>query len=87
LSIVIWVAFETDHFNVDDCPRSIEDGSAENSVISGAAGGGGAGAGAAGGGGGGGGGAFFLQPEASATSKIAIQMTLNFRFINTIFAS
>jgi hypothetical protein len=88
--MVISVALLTDHFSVDDCPRSMVEGSAENSVISGAGAGGGGGAGCTGGGGGGGGGAFFLQPELNATNAtrtMATQMTFHFRFNNMISAS
>jgi hypothetical protein len=74
------VAFDTDQRNVDDCPRSMELGSAENCEIIGALGGAGFSAGG-GGGGGGGGGAFFLQPAANIASMIPIQMTPIFRLL------
>jgi len=77
----------TDHLSVDDCPRSMDDGSAENSAMSGAAGGGGVASCVGGGGGGGGGAAFFLQPTANTAKTIAIQITLDFRFNNMISAS
>jgi len=68
--------------NVDDWPRSIDEGSAANSVMVGAAGGGaGAGAGA-GAGGGGGGGAFFLQPAANIANIRQMPMVLIFRLFN-----
>jgi hypothetical protein len=75
----------TSHRKVEDCPRWIEVGSAENCVIRGAAGAGGVGVtavGAGGGGGGGGGGTFFLPPAANSVSITAIQMSVNFRVLN-----
>jgi hypothetical protein len=66
------VALLMDQLKVDDCPRSMVDGSAVKllmvglstlATVSGAA--------AAGGGGGGGGGTFFLHPEANAISTSA----------------
>jgi hypothetical protein len=65
----------------------MDDGSAENSAMSGAAGGGGVASCVGGGGGGGGGAAFFLQPTANTAKTIAIQITLDFRFNNMISAS
>jgi hypothetical protein len=82
LSMDTLLASVTVQRNVDDWPRSIEDGSATNSLIVGAAGGGaGAGAGA-GGGGGGGGGAFFLQPAANIASIRHMPIELIFRVSN-----
>jgi hypothetical protein len=63
--IVTSVASLTVHRSVEDCPRSMVEGSAVNCTV-GAFGGGGASVCAGGGGGGGGGGAaFFLQPAAN----------------------
>jgi hypothetical protein len=62
------IAPATCHRRVEDWPRWMDDGSAANCAMTGAAGGrgGGAGAWATGGGGGGGAAAFFLQPTANA---------------------
>jgi hypothetical protein len=82
LSIEVLVASVTAQRNVEDWPRSIEEGSATNSVMVGAAGGG-AGAGAeGGGGGGGGGGAFFLHPAANNANIRQTPMVLIFRLFN-----
>jgi hypothetical protein len=77
------VASETVQLSVDDWPRSIDEGSAANAPMLGAAGGGGAGAGAgAGGGGGGGGGAFFLQPARKSANNKLKQTIVIFRLFN-----
>jgi len=61
------VAFSVLQRRVADCPRSMVEGSAVKTPITGfAGGGGGGGASTFGGGGGGGGGAFFLQPAANS---------------------
>src|SRR5262245_1664127 len=88
-SIETLVALLTSQRNVEDCPRWIEVGSAENCEIVGGAGAG-AGFGAsvgAGAGGGGGGGAFFLHPAANIASDRAIPMTVIFRLSNMNLAS
>jgi hypothetical protein len=87
LSMETLVTFPvTSQRSIDDCPRWMDVGSAENCATVGAAGGGGAGAGA-GGGGGGGGGAFFLQPAANIARDSAIKMSVNFRLLNMNYAS
>jgi hypothetical protein len=82
LSMETLVASLTVQLKVDDCPRSIEVGSAVKEVTPGAAGGGGAGAACTGGGGGGGGGAFFLQPAANIASVTHKPMVLILRLFN-----
>jgi len=85
LMAMLLVCPATSHRRVEDWPRWIEVGSAENCVILGAAGAGGVGVtavGAGAGGGGGGGGTFFLQPAAKTASITAIQMRVNFRVLN-----
>jgi uncharacterized membrane protein len=83
LSMEMLVASVTVQFSVDDCPRSIEEGSAANAPMVGAAGGGG---GAVvvtgGGGGGGGGGAFFLQPAANIANVRQMPMVPILRLFN-----
>jgi hypothetical protein len=75
--IVISVALLMFQLNVDDWPRSIDDGSAVKLLITGASmRATGAGAVGAGGGGGGGGGTFFLHPEVNANSTSANNMVL-----------
>src|SRR5512142_1419848 len=71
--MVMLVAFATDQRKVDDWPRSIEAGSAENVSMRGGCGfGGGGGASTLGAGGGGGAAAtFFLHPEATSKSVAA----------------
>jgi hypothetical protein len=76
------LASVTPQRNVEDWPRSIEEGSATNSVMVGAAGGGGGAGAAAGGGGGGGGGAFFLHPAANNANIRQMPMMLIFRLSN-----
>jgi hypothetical protein len=80
--LVAWPV--TSQRSVEDCPRWIDVGSAENCVMVGAAGGGGGpgATGAGGGGGGGGAGAFFLQPAAKSANASAKQRILRFRFLN-----
>jgi hypothetical protein len=80
--VVAWPV--TSQRSVEDCPRWIDVGSAENCVMLGAAGGGGGAVfvGGAGGGGGGGAGAFFLQPAAKSANASAKQRILRFGFLN-----
>jgi len=83
LSMATLVAFVTFQVRVDDWPRSIDEGSAANDAMVGAAGaGGGATVGVGGGGGGGGGGAFFLQPAANIANVRQRPMVLIFRLSN-----
>jgi hypothetical protein len=82
LSMEILVALMTVQFSVDDWPRSIDEGSAENAVMVGAAGGGGGVGVTTGGGGGGVGGAFFLQPAANIANVKHMPMVLIFRLFN-----
>jgi hypothetical protein len=83
LSIDVLVASVTVQVSVDDCPRSIDEGSAVNEPTVGADGGGGAGAGAgAGAGGGGGGGAFFLHPARNIARNRLKQTIVIFRLFN-----
>jgi len=83
LSMEMLVASVTFQLNVDDWPRSIDEGSAVNAATVGAAGGGGgAGFSTGGGGGGGGGGAFFLQPAANIANVRQMPMVLIFRLFN-----
>ena len=70
------VALDVAQFNVEDCPRSIERGSAPKLEIDGFAGGGGRGASTLGAGGGGGAGAFFLHPAEKTNSTLASKTTL-----------
>jgi hypothetical protein len=78
LSMEMLVASVTVQLSVDDWPRSIDEGSAANAAMVGAAGGGaGAGAGA-----GGGGGAFFLHPAANIANIRQMPMVLIFRLFN-----
>jgi hypothetical protein len=72
----------TFQLSVEDWPRSIDVGSAENVAMAGAAGGGGAGTSTFGGGGGGGGGTFFLQPAANNASVRQRPTVLIFRLSN-----
>jgi hypothetical protein len=77
------LASVTFQFSVDDWPRSIDEGSAVNAVMLGAAGGGGgAGCSFTGIGGGGGGGAFFLQPAANIANVRQMPMLLILRLFN-----
>ena len=62
--------------NVEDCPLSIDVGSAERVTVGAGAGGGATGAG----GGGGGAGAFFLQPLAKQTSNSASKRETEARY-------
>jgi hypothetical protein len=82
LSIETLVASEMVQFNVDDWPRSIDDGSAVNELTPGAGVGAGAETAAGGGGGGGGGGAFFLQPAANIANVRHMPMVLILRLSN-----
>jgi len=82
LSMEVLLALVTFQVNVDDWPRSIDEGSAVNAVMVGAAGGGGAGFSTGGGGGGGGGGAFFLQPAANIANVRQMPMVLILRLFN-----
>ena len=76
------VALLTSHVRVEDCPRWIVAGSAENCEIAGLAGGGGGGGGTSFGGGGGGGGAtFFLHPVDARNNVNPKSMTLIFRML------
>jgi hypothetical protein len=75
--IVMSVAPLIDQVNVDDWPRSMDDGSAVKLLITGlSTRATGAGAAGAGGGGGGGGGTFFLHPEVNANSTSANKTAL-----------
>jgi hypothetical protein len=78
---------ETSQRKVEDWPRWIDVGSAENWATVGALGVGGIVTAGAGGGGGGGGGAFFLHPAAKIASVTASQVTINFRLLNMNIAS
>jgi hypothetical protein len=84
--MVTEVASLTDQRKVDDCPRSIEEGSAVNCATTGALGASGGGAVVVGGAGGGGGalaiGTFFLHPAANATSKTLIKIVALFFLLN-----
>jgi hypothetical protein len=82
LSIETLLASVAVQVSVDDWPRSIDEGSAVNDVMLGAAGGGGAGAATGGGGGGGGGGAFFLQPAANIANVRQMPMVPILRLFN-----
>jgi hypothetical protein len=84
--LMLVVSPETAHRRVEDCPRWMEVGSAENCEIDGATGftiGGGGG----GGGGAGGAGAFFLHPAANSASRMANHIKLIFRLLNMNYAS
>src|SRR5438128_1776972 len=83
------VASLTDQRRVEDCPRSIELGSAVNCAITGAFDGGVGGSvvttgGGAGGGGAAATGAFFLHPAANTTSKTLIHIVALFRLLNSV---
>jgi hypothetical protein len=78
---------ETSQRKVEDWPRWIVLGSAENEATVGAAAAGGGGASGFGAGGGGGGGAFFLQPAANIASISARATQLIFRLLNMNFIS
>ena len=82
LSMEMLLASVTFQLKVEDWPRSIEEGSATNRVMLGAAGGGAGAAAGGGGGGGGGGGAFFLHPAANNANIRQTPMVLIFRLSN-----
>jgi hypothetical protein len=82
LSMEMLVASLTLQLSVDDWPRSIDEGSAANEAMLGAAGGGGAGVSTFGGGGGGGAGGFFLQPAANIANIRQMLMVLILRLFN-----
>jgi hypothetical protein len=82
LSMAMLVASVTLQVSVDDWPRSIDEGSAENDIV-GAAGGAFSSTFTGGGGGGGAGGAFFgLQPAANIARVKQMPMVLIFRLSN-----
>jgi hypothetical protein len=71
------VALLTDQLNVEDCPRSMVDGSAEKRlIVVGSTRGGGGGSVFVGAGGGGAGGVVFLHPEANTNSVSAKRTAL-----------
>jgi hypothetical protein len=79
----VLLASVTLQVSVDDWPRSIEEGSAENEPIVGAAGAGGAGVVVgAGAGGGGGTGCFFLQPARNTANNKLKQTIVILRLFN-----
>jgi hypothetical protein len=82
LSMAMLVASLTFHVSVDDWPRSIDEGSAENAIVGAAAGGAAASTFTGGGGGGGAGGTCFLQPAANIANVTQMPMVLIFRLSN-----
>ena len=79
--IVTLVALATDHLNVEDCPRSIDAGTALNTEMTGFGGGGALSFVTGGGGGGGADATFFLQAAAKSRKQNPTASNVTFRLV------